>query len=183
MEPESRQHYVEYLTSRWPYLHRTALLMCGDEHRAEDVVQETAIRLYLKWQRVQAADNMNAYVHRILVRLCFRQHRSAWSRVLVTDRTPEREAPPADSVEERDRVTRALARLGNRQRMVIVLRYFCDLSVIDTAIVLNCSEGTVKSQAARALATLRGLLADTPDRPSVTDDEGEYAYEPLHARP
>jgi hypothetical protein len=60
MRPDPREHYVEYLTSRWPYLQRTAFLLCGDEHRAEDVVQETAIRLYLKWHRVQAADNMNA---------------------------------------------------------------------------------------------------------------------------
>jgi RNA polymerase sigma-70 factor (sigma-E family) len=180
MNPDPRNQYVEYLASRWPYLHRTAFLLCGDEHRAEDVVQETAIQLYLKWQRVQAADNMNAYVHRILVRKCLRQHRSAWSRVLVTDRTPEREAPPADSFEERDRVTRALRHLGRRQRMVLVLRYFCDLSVIDTAAVLDCSEGTVKSQAARALATLRGLLAETPARPLMTE-EGEFTHEPQHA--
>ena len=162
MRPDPQRDYAEYLTSRLPYLRRTAYLLCGDEHRAEDVVQDTAIRLYLKWQRVQAADNVDAYVHRMLVRQYLRHQRLAWSRVWITDRTPEREAPAAASVEERDRVTRALAGLGRRQRMVIVLRYFCDLSVVDTAAVLNCSEGTVKSQTARALATLRGLLADVP---------------------
>jgi RNA polymerase sigma-70 factor (sigma-E family) len=162
MRPDPQRDYAEYLTSRLPYLRRTAYLLCGDEHRAEDVVQDTAIRLYLKWQRVQAAGSVDAYVHRMLVRQFLRQQRLAWSRVWITDRAPEREAPPVASVEERDRVTRALAFLGRRQRMVIVLRYFCDLSVADTAAVLDCSEGTVKSQAARALATLRGLLADVP---------------------
>jgi RNA polymerase sigma-70 factor (sigma-E family) len=181
MKPDPRQHYVEYLAARWPYLHRTAFLLCGDAHRAEDVVQDTAIRLYLKWDRVEAADNMNAYVHRILVRLCLRQHRSAWSRVLLMARTPDREAPSAGNVEERDRITRALGRLGPRQRMVIVLRYFCDLSVIETAAALDCSEGNVKSQAARALATLRGLLADLPARASVTDEK-ELTHEPQPAR-
>lgn len=169
MRPDQRRDYTEYLTSRLPYLRRTAYLLCGDEHRAEDMVQDTAIRLYLKWHRVQAADNMDAYVHRMLVRQYSRQHRLAWSRVLITDQTPEQEARPSVSVEERDRVTRALTCLGRRQRMVIVLRYFCDLSVVDTAAVLNCSEGTVKSQTARALATLRGLLTEpsTGASPSV----------------
>lgn len=166
MRPDPERDYAEYLTSRLPYLRRTAYLLCGDEHRAEDVVQDTAIRLYLKWHRVQAADNTDAYVHRVLVRQYMRQYRLAWSRVLIMDRTPERETPPAASVEERERVNKALAQLGRRQRMVIVLRYFCDLSVIDTAAVLDCSEGTVKSQTARALATLRGLLAEeSPTRP------------------
>jgi RNA polymerase sigma-70 factor (sigma-E family) len=160
MRPDPQRDYAEYLTSRLPYLRRTAYLLCGDEHRAEDVVQDTAIRLHLTWHRVQAAGSVDAYVHQVLVRQFLRQRRLAWSRVLVTDRTPEREAPPAASVEERDRVTKALACLGSRQRMVVVLRYFCDLSVADTAAVLECSEGTVKSQTARALGTLRGLLAE-----------------------
>ncbi len=164
MKPDPRQEYVEYLTARLPYLRRTAYLLCGDQHRAEDVVQDTAINLYLKWHRVQAAANMDAYVHRMLVRQSLRQHRLLWSRVLITDRTPEREAPAAASVEERDLVTTALARLARRQRMVVVLRYYCDLSVADTAAALDCSEGTVKSQASRALATLRGLLAGSTTR-------------------
>ena len=160
MRPDPQQEFVDYLTARLPYLRRTAYLLCGDVHRAEDVVQGTAITLYLKWQRAGAADNVDAYVHRMLVRQYLRTHRLAWSRVLLVDRTADRAAPAAASVEERDRVARALAQLGHGQRTVVVLRYFCDLSVLDTAAALGCSEGTVKSQTARALAKLRGLLAE-----------------------
>jgi RNA polymerase sigma-70 factor (sigma-E family) len=161
MRPDPQQEYVDYLTARLPYLRRTAYLLCGgDVHRAEDVVQGTAVTLYLKWQRAGAADNIDAYVHRMLVRQHIRTHRLAWSRVLLVDRAAERAAPDAASVEERDRVARALARLGQGQRTVIVLRYFCDLSVVDTAAALGCTEGTVKSQTARGLATLRGLLSE-----------------------
>ncbi|WP_064741675.1 SigE family RNA polymerase sigma factor [Hamadaea tsunoensis] len=186
MSTDPQQDYVEYLSTRWPYLRRTAFLLCGDVHRAEDVLQDTAIRLYLKWDQVRAADNMNAYVHRVLVNMCVRQYRLAWSRVLVTHRTPEREAPSADSVEERDRVTRALAALGRRQRMAVVLRYFCDLSVSEAAVVLNCSEGTVKSQTARALATLRGLLAEPSIPPGGASAQsvvkkGEFTHVRQHA--
>jgi RNA polymerase sigma-70 factor (sigma-E family) len=164
MRPDPRQEYVEYLTSRLPQLRRTAYLLCGDQHRAEDLAQDTAITLYVKWHRAHAADNIDAYVYRMLVRQYLRQQRLAWSRVLLADRTPEQAALPESSIEERDRVATAVARLGHRQRAVIVLRYFCDMSVADTASVLGCSEGTVKSQAARAVATLRTLLND-----SITD--------------
>lgn len=166
MPPDPRQEYVEYLTSRLPHLRRTAYLLCGDEHRAEDLVQDTAITLYAKWHRAWAADNVDGYVHRMLVRQYLRQRRLAWSRVLLNDRTPEHAAPPAASVEERDRIATAVARLGPRQRAVIVLRYFCDMSVADTASVLGCTEGTVKSQAARAVATLRALLQEPAAEPA-----------------
>ena len=173
MRPDPQQDYVDYLTARLPYLRRTAYLLCGDVHRAEDVVQGTAVTLYLKWQRARAADNIDAYVHRMIVRQYLRTHRLAWSRVLLVDRTPERVAPPDESVEDRDRVARALARLGRGQRTVIVLRYFCDLSVLDTAAALGCTVGTVKSQTARGLATLRGLLTEpvhvSAGMPATTD--------------
>ncbi|HEY3008930.1 MAG TPA: SigE family RNA polymerase sigma factor [Micromonosporaceae bacterium] len=162
MRPDPRQDFVEYVTARLPHLRRTAYLLCGDRHRAEDVVQDTTIALYTKWQLAQAAVNTDGYVHWMLVRQYLRQQRLAWSRVLLSDRTAERAAPSSGSVEERDRVSTALAQVGRRQRAGVVLRYFCDLSVSETATVLGCSEGTVKSQAARALTTLRGLLAD-PD--------------------
>jgi hypothetical protein len=83
----------EYLSNRLPRLHRAAYLLCGDRHRAEDIVQATALNLYLKWKQARAADNMDGYVHRMLVREFLGQSRLRWSRVLLTDRLPDL-APP-----------------------------------------------------------------------------------------
>lgn len=157
MNPDDE--YVEFLASRSPRLHRTAYLLCGDRHRAEDIVQATALTLYLKWRKVRAADNLDGYVHRMLVREFLGQRRLRWAGVLLTDRLPERPlAPPPDDLENRDAVLAGLARLPAGQRAVIVLRYFSDLSVAETADALNCSTGNVKSQTARGLTTLRRVL-------------------------
>lgn len=162
MRDGNEQEYVEYLRVRLHKLHRAAYLLCGDVHLAEDLVQSTALVLYRKWRVVRAADNVDAYVHRMLVNQFLGERRRPWSRVLLSDRTPEQAAPQSPGVDERDAVRGALARLGRRQRAVLVLRYFCDLTVADTAAVMDCSTGTVKSQTARALATMRQLLDDAP---------------------
>jgi RNA polymerase sigma-70 factor (sigma-E family) len=156
--------FVEFVSSRIPRLHQTAYLLCGDRHRAEDIVQATALNLYLKWSRARAADNIDGYVHRMLVREFLGQRRLGWARVLLTDRIPEHPTPPSDDVENRDEVLAGLARLPAGQRAAIVLRYYSDLSVADTATALNCSVGNVKSQTARGLATLRRIMAQAADR-------------------
>lgn len=163
MRAEAEQGYVEYLRARLARLHRAAYLLCGDAHLAEDLVQSTALALYRNWRRVRAADNLDAYVHRVLVNQFLGERRRSWSRVLLSDRPPERVVPPGPGPEEGDVVRAALARLGRRQRAVLVLRFFCDLSVVETAAALRCSTGNVKSQTARGLATMRTLL----DRKSV----------------
>lgn len=93
--------FVEFLSSRLPRLHRAAYLLCGDRHRAEDIVQATALNLYVKWRRVRAADNMDGYLHRMLAREFLGQRRVRWSRVLLTDRLPDRPAPPPPSTAAR----------------------------------------------------------------------------------
>jgi len=158
MRAEAEHECAEYLAARLPRLHRIAYLLCGDGHRAEDIAQATAIAIYTNWKRVRAADNTDGYVHRMLVREYLGQRRLSWARVLLTDRMPERAAPDGASVEDRVAVLTALAGLPKRQRAAVVLRYFSDLSVQDTALALGCSEGNVKSQTARGLATLRELL-------------------------
>ena len=163
MRAEAEQEFVEYLRARLSRLHRTAYLLCGDAHLAEDLVQSTALALYRSWRSVRAADNVDAYVHRVLVNQFLGEKRRPWSRVLLSNRPPERAAPAGLGVEERDAVRAALARLGPRQRAVLVLRFFCDLTVDDTAAALHCSTGTVKSQTARALASMRQLLASPPE--------------------
>lgn len=158
MRAEDEQDYVAYLRASLPRLHRTAYLLCGDAHLAEDLVQATALALYRQWRRVQAADNVDAYVHRMLVNQFLGEKRRPWSRVILRDRPPEPPASRTASVEDRDAVRRALAQLGPRQRAVLVLRFFCDLTVAQTAEALACSTGNVKSQTARGLSTLRRLL-------------------------
>jgi RNA polymerase sigma-70 factor (sigma-E family) len=160
MRPESEQEFVEFVSARLHRLHRTAYLLCGDADRADDIVQSTVTALYVHWRRAKAADNLDGYVHRMLVRRFIDERRLSWSKVLLIRATPDRAAPPERSVEERDLVTSALAQLPGGQRAALVLRYFCDLSIADTAAALRCSEGNVKSQTARGLAGLRRILAD-----------------------
>jgi RNA polymerase sigma-70 factor (sigma-E family) len=163
MRSEDEGAYVEYLSARLPWLHRTAYLLCGDADRADDVVQMTAIAICAHWGKVREADNMDAYVHRMLFRSFLRVRRHAWSRVLLLNRVPDRPASGGGhGVEERDAVLRALDQLPKGQRTVLVLRYFSDLSVEDTATALGCSAGTVKSQTNKALANLRKLIG-SPD--------------------
>jgi RNA polymerase sigma-70 factor (sigma-E family) len=158
MRAEAEREYTEYLRARLSRLHRTAYLLCGDSHFAEDLVQSTALALYRKWRAIQKADNVDAYVHRVLVNQFLGEKRRPWSRVLLSNRPPDRAAPPAMAAEERDVVRAALARLAPRQRAVLVLRFFCDLSVEDTAAALHCSTGNVKSQTSRGLVAMRKLL-------------------------
>ncbi|GIJ68085.1 SigE family RNA polymerase sigma factor [Virgisporangium ochraceum] len=150
---------AEYVSARLPALHRAAYLLCGDAHRADDIVAGTVMELYRHWHRVRAADNVDAYVHRSLVRRFSQERRLRWARVLLTDRLPDRAAARPDSgVEDRQALRDALARLTTAQRTVLVLRYFCDLPVAEVAHILRCSEGNVKSHSSRGLAALREIL-------------------------
>jgi RNA polymerase sigma-70 factor (sigma-E family) len=156
---EEEREYVEFVTARQPGLHRAAYLMCGDQHRADDIVQATMTALYRKWRRAREADNLDAYVHRMLVRAYLAEKRLGWARVRLMSEPPERAAtsPPA-GVEERDSLRTALARLSKAQRTVLVLRFACDMSVDDVAAALRTSPGNVKSHTSRGLASLRDLL-------------------------
>jgi RNA polymerase sigma-70 factor (sigma-E family) len=143
-------------------LHRTAYLLCGDWHLAEDLVQETLAKVYLHWHRVRGVENPDAYVRRILLN----EARAHWRRrhvpVLSPAETDYRE-PALDGAEDqvvrRAELLQALLRLSGRQRATVVLRYVDGLTERETAAVLGCSEGTVKSQASRALTALRKHLA------------------------
>jgi len=143
-------------------LQRSAYALCGDWHLAEDLVQETLAKTYLHWHRVQNADNPDAYVRRILLN----EARARWRRhdapvLRHTDAVSDEPAPRGteDEVVRRAELLQALLRLPLRQRATVVLRYLDGLTERETAAVLGCSEGTVKSQAARALAALRKCLA------------------------
>ncbi|GAA2594878.1 SigE family RNA polymerase sigma factor [Winogradskya consettensis] len=158
MRPELERQYVEYVQGRLPRLHRTAYLLCGDAFQADDIVQATLTSLYTNWRKASAADNLDGYVHRIMVRRFLDEKRRKWSQVLLGDRLPDDGRAAAPDVEQRDEVLTALRALPKRQRAVVVLRYFHDLSVDATAEALGCTAGTVKSQCSRGLATLREVL-------------------------
>jgi RNA polymerase sigma-70 factor (sigma-E family) len=153
--------FVEYVSARLPRLHRAAYLMCGDPHRADDLVQATLVNLYVQWRSARAAANLDGYVHRILARRFIDEKRSAWSRVLLPGRLPDAVEPDRDAYVERDAIVSALRALPAGQRAVIVLRYFSDLSVEEAARALGCSTGNVKSQCARGLMALREALTTT----------------------
>jgi RNA polymerase sigma-70 factor (sigma-E family) len=150
--------YSEYIEFRLPALRRLALLLCQDRHRADDLVQQAVIRVYVRWAKASAADNTDAYVNAILVREFLHERRSGWTRrVSVTDQLPEAPILTADRDGLMD-LQAAVAALPRGQRAVLVLRYYCDLNIDQTATALGCSPGTVKSQTAKALAALRSRL-------------------------
>lgn len=170
MRLEQEREYVEYVSGRLSRLHRTAYLLCGDAHRAEDIVQVTLTGLYLNWKRAVRADNLDGYVHRILVRRYLDDRRLRWSRVRLGDLPDVPTADGESRLDDRDELLRALRALPKGQRAVVVLRYFGDLSVEQTAEVLGRSVGNVKSQCSRGLAALRELMRD--DRPGGGPDGG-----------
>ncbi|MET7469198.1 SigE family RNA polymerase sigma factor [Micromonospora sp. NPDC005211] len=157
--PVDIEGYRAYVVARMEPLRRTAYLLCGDWHTADDLVSAALLRLLRHWRRISAMDNPDAYVRRTLLRLWLDERRRPWRRERSWAEVPDTgvHAVSEDSV-ERLSLLALLAELPPRRRAVLVLRYFCDLSVEETARELGCSPGTVKSQAARALKTLRGRL-------------------------
>jgi RNA polymerase sigma-70 factor (sigma-E family) len=148
-----------FALSRRPTLRRTAYLLCSDWHQADDLVQTALVKLYVAWPRIRASEPPDAYAHRILVRCYLDERRRPWRRESPVDVVDANAAVERAEDEMLD-LRSALARLPRRQRATLLLRFWLDLPVAQTAEALGCSEGTVKSQTARALTTLRELLGD-----------------------
>lgn len=151
----------EFVLARGPALTRAAYLLTGNRTSAEELVQAAFVKAAVQWRRVSSAGDPEAYVRRIMVN----EHISWWRRFGRREIAhPDPSAPGLPDLSERtDRrilLAAALAQLPKRQRAVVVLRYYCDMSEAATAEALNCSVGTVKSQAHAALAKLRILLPD-----------------------
>lgn len=146
--------------TRRPGLRRTAYLLCGDWHQADDLVQTTLTKLYVAWRRVRSNEAPDAYARRILTRCFLDERRRPWRRESPVDVLEDQAGPTGGSHDAAIDLRAALAELPARQRATVVLRFWADASVTETADALGCSEGTVKSQTARAIATLRSLLAD-----------------------
>ncbi len=156
--------FSAYMAARQPSLLRTAYLLTGDRHTAEDLVQAALAKLYLSWDKVQRRELVDGYVRRILVN----EHNSLWRRPwkrreVTADALPDREAVhdrPDDG--ESAALWEFVQTLPRKQRAVIVLRYYEELSEAETAEILGISTGTVKSQASRALASMRARVDDNP---------------------
>jgi len=154
------EEYTACVRDLLPRLRRLGYLLSGDWYRADDLVQTTIEKMYDKWRRVRRADNVDAYARTILVRVFLSEQRSGWrSRVSVTADPPDAVLAGPDPDTALD-VRRALATVPPRQRAVLVLRFFADLSIEQTAELLGCSPGTVKSQTAHGLSALRRALGD-----------------------
>ncbi len=154
-----------FVAARGAALWRTAWLLTGDVHRAEDLVQTALGKSWPHWQRVSAQGSFEAYVRKVLFTTYVAWWRRKWNAEVSTAEPPE---PPASAVAaddvaalQRD-IAVALARLPRGQRAVVVLRYFDDLTESQAADVLGCSVGTVKSQTSKALAALRSSPALAP---------------------
>ncbi len=152
--------YEAYVHGRLPALRRLAYLLTGDDHQADDLVQEAITKVYVKWDKVRVTENIDAYVHSIVVRTFLDEKRRGWWRVRLSDALPDRPAPVDVLIDERTMLRAALAKVPPRQQAVLVLRFLCDRPVSEVAQILNCSEGTVKSQTSHGLSALRRLLGD-----------------------
>ncbi|SFW91788.1 SigE family RNA polymerase sigma factor [Amycolatopsis australiensis] len=151
--------FTEYATARTAWLRKVAYLLCGDWHRADVLVQSAITRLYTNWPRASRAGNVDGYARRTLVNTFLAEQRTSWWRRVDLRGAGDSPAPGAD-VELALDLRAPLERLPARQRATVVLRYFCDLPVAETARALGCSEGTVKSQTAKAVDALRELLRE-----------------------
>lgn len=150
--------YEEYVATRWASLYRTAYLMTGNHADAEDVVQTALVKVYAAWSKVTAADAPEAYVRRILTNTFLSSRRPLRvTRERLVDQMPETSVTPAGS-EDRLSIWPHVASLPPKQRAVVVLRYYEDLSEQQIADALGCSTGTVKSNASLALKSLKARM-------------------------
>ena len=155
----SDDEFTEFVVASWPSLYRTAYLLLGDRELAEDLVQTALSKTYASWGRVRELEAARGYARTTLLNTASSWFRKRNWRAEQPTETIETGSYDVDPTLRPD-MTAALARLAPRQRAVIVLRYYEDLSVAQTAQALQCSEGTVKSQTSDALAHLRGLLGE-----------------------
>ncbi|MFC8448504.1 SigE family RNA polymerase sigma factor [Kitasatospora sp. NPDC057223] len=153
--------FQRFVTPAWPRLLRTAFLLAGDRHTAEDLVQTTLEKTYAAWGRVRRTDDPYAYVRRILLNEQAGRYRRRLPEFLVPAVPEHPGGDGYDRLDERTVLLRALAALPPGQRQAVVLRYWEDLSETQAAAAMNCSVGTVKSQASKGLAKLRAASSLT----------------------
>lgn len=179
--PTHDDEFVAFVDAAMPRLRRTAFLIVGDWHYAEDVAQTVLLNLYRRWPQIQTSASPWGYAHAAVVNASISELRRPHRRERPVDPMPESAGTDVTWLID-ETVTAALTSLPPKQRAVVVLRYIEDLDTARTAAVLGISEGTVKSQAARGLDTLRTLLIPAPEpstaTPPVAAQTGEIHVDP-----
>jgi RNA polymerase sigma-70 factor (sigma-E family) len=160
-----------YVREHGQALCRAAFLLTGDRHLAEDLVQTALAKVAGRWERVVAKGDPTPYVRTVIVRTAIAWRRRRWHGEVPMSSMPEATSVDGNdaTLDGRDRLRHALLLVPSRQRAALVLRFYEDLSEVETARVMGCSVGTVKSQTAKGLVCLRALLADET---VPTDQEG-----------
>jgi RNA polymerase sigma-70 factor (sigma-E family) len=163
MNPDAEARFCEFVAARQQALLRTAYLLTSELHSAEDLVQTSLAKAYLAWDRLREPQAAEAYVRKIMVN----EHTSWWRRAWRRNERSTEELPESPSVkddpgafERRDAMWELVQTLPPKQRAAVVLRYYEDMTEMETARVLGCSVGTVKSQTHRALTALRTRIED-----------------------
>lgn len=174
--PDTREEFREFAAASQGHLRRSAYLLCGDWHFAEDIVQNAFDRIYRHWNRVRAADNPSAYARQVVYR-CFLDSRKKHLDTVPLEHLPEKasQLEPPEPTETRLAVMEALKQLPARTRAVVVLRYWEDMSVEQTAAILDISQGTVKSLARK----LDGGTVYVYEQASAAEDQA-IPSSPLH---
>jgi RNA polymerase sigma-70 factor (sigma-E family) len=163
MRADWEREYSDYAGACLARLERTAWMLCGDRHQAADLVQNTLVKIYVRWPKVRAVEHLDAYVRKALLREFLSEQRRPWARIRLTGAVPDDAVQPDDATEDRSMLVDALRQMAPRQRAVLVLRFLLDLPIEEVAEQLDCSTGTVKSQTSKGLAVMRRLM----DLPAV----------------
>jgi RNA polymerase sigma-70 factor (sigma-E family) len=166
VDQREEQEFAEYFVARRDAVRRTAYMLCGDWHRADDLAQTAFVALHRRWRKIRDRGALDAYVRKTVVRAAIDESRRPWRRERQTETLPEvtdQGAKVDEQVATRSALLDGLKEVPPRQRAVLVLRFLEGLDVAATAAALKCSEGTVKSQTARGLDALRGALGDALD--------------------
>ncbi|WP_412539097.1 SigE family RNA polymerase sigma factor [Longispora sp. K20-0274] len=153
--------FTAYFTARLEAVRRTAYVLCGDWHRADDLAQAAFLRLASSWHQVRDRAALDAFVRTCLMRAYIADSGRAWRRREFMAAAPPEPPPTADASDAtatRMAVVAAMRAVPQRQRAVLVCRYYEGLDVAETAEALGCSQGTIKSQTAKGLAALRRAL-------------------------
>ncbi|MFI5607446.1 SigE family RNA polymerase sigma factor [Amycolatopsis sp. NPDC051903] len=161
MDQRDEQEFAEYFSAKRDAVRRTAYLLCGDWHKADDLAQTAFVALHRRWKKIRDRAATDAYVRKTLVRAVIDESRRPWRREWQTEVLPEPASDDpglAERIATREDLLAALKEVPPKQRAVLVLRFFEGLDVTAAAGVLGCSEGNVKSQTARGLANLRQVL-------------------------
>lgn len=174
---ERDEEFDAFMTASWPSLFRAAVLMVGDHHLAEDLLQVTMTKVYKAWPRVSHVEYPRAYARTVMTNqaISWSRRRSSTERPVAV--WPETATPShEDQVAQTEQVRRLLQLLPPRQRAVVVLRYYEDMSEVEIASAMGISPGTVKSHAYHAIQTLERLMS--------SEDRDETGFgSPAHPRP